>query len=82
VRGQHERTAEALGVERSNLYRKMKAFGILSARKRDGDPSSADEAADGMCLCGPGEPGSAEPQTPKVFTAAAQHPAIWVMLGG
>jgi DNA-binding NtrC family response regulator len=31
------RTAEALGVERSNLYRKMKAFGILSARKREGD---------------------------------------------
>jgi two-component system nitrogen regulation response regulator NtrX len=39
--GNMSRTAEALGVERSNLYRKMKAFGILSARKRD---EPADEA--------------------------------------
>ena len=27
------RTAEALGVERSNLYRKMKAYGLLPARR-------------------------------------------------
>ncbi|HYM23281.1 MAG TPA: helix-turn-helix domain-containing protein, partial [Vicinamibacterales bacterium] len=27
------RTAEVLGVERSNLYRKMKAFGIAPSRK-------------------------------------------------
>ena len=27
------RTAEALGVERSNLYRKMKAHGLLPARR-------------------------------------------------
>ena len=27
------RTAEVLGVERSNLYRKMKAFGIAPARR-------------------------------------------------
>jgi two-component system nitrogen regulation response regulator NtrX len=46
--GNMSRTAEALGVERSNLYRKMKAFGILSARKRDGDPAAADEAAEGF----------------------------------
>jgi two-component system nitrogen regulation response regulator NtrX len=44
--GNMSRTAEALGVERSNLYRKMKAFGILSARKRE-DPSPADEATEG-----------------------------------
>src|SRR3954454_17244326 len=31
------RTAEALGVERSNLYRKMRAFGIVPARRVDGD---------------------------------------------
>jgi DNA-binding NtrC family response regulator len=31
------RTAEALQVERSNLYRKMKGFGLLPHRK--GDPT-------------------------------------------
>ena len=31
--GNISRTAEALGVERSNLYRKMRAFGIAPARK-------------------------------------------------
>ena len=29
------RTAEVLGVERSNLYRKMKAFGIAPARRAE-----------------------------------------------
>jgi two-component system nitrogen regulation response regulator NtrX len=33
--GNMSRTAEALGVERSNLYRKMKAFGLLPARRDD-----------------------------------------------
>ena len=31
--GNMSRTAEVLGVERSNLYRKMKTFGIASARR-------------------------------------------------
>lgn len=31
--GNISRTAEVLGVERSNLYRKMKAFGIAPARR-------------------------------------------------
>jgi transcriptional regulator of acetoin/glycerol metabolism len=31
------RTAEVLGVERSNLYRKMRAFGIAPARRLDGE---------------------------------------------
>jgi two-component system nitrogen regulation response regulator NtrX len=31
--GNISRTAEALGVERSNLYRKMRAFGIVPARR-------------------------------------------------
>jgi two-component system nitrogen regulation response regulator NtrX len=31
------RTAEVLGVERSNLYRKMRAFGIAPARRTDED---------------------------------------------
>ena len=31
------RTAEVLGVERSNLYRKMKAFGIAPSRRPDGE---------------------------------------------
>jgi two-component system nitrogen regulation response regulator NtrX len=34
--GNMSRTAEALKVERSNLYRKMKAFGLIPARK--GEP--------------------------------------------
>jgi len=35
--GNISRTAEALGVERSNLYRKMRAFGIAPARRVDGE---------------------------------------------
>jgi transcriptional regulator of acetoin/glycerol metabolism len=27
------RTADVLGVERSNLYRKMRAFGIMPSRR-------------------------------------------------
>jgi len=34
-RGNISRTAEALGVERSNLYRKMRTFGIISPRRTD-----------------------------------------------
>ncbi len=33
--GNMSRTAEALGVERSNLYRKMKGYGLLPARRED-----------------------------------------------
>jgi two-component system, NtrC family, nitrogen regulation response regulator NtrX len=33
--GNMSRTAEVLGVERSNLYRKMRAFGIAPARRAD-----------------------------------------------
>ena len=33
--GNMSRTAEVLGVERSNLYRKMKAFGIAPSRRVD-----------------------------------------------
>ena len=36
-RGNMSRTAEMLGVERSNLYRKMRAFGILPSRRADED---------------------------------------------
>jgi len=39
--GNMSRTAEALGVERSNLYRKMKAYGLLPVRR---DGVDADEA--------------------------------------
>jgi two-component system nitrogen regulation response regulator NtrX len=38
--GNISRTAEMLGVERSNLYRKMKAFGIAPARKADEEVES------------------------------------------
>jgi two-component system nitrogen regulation response regulator NtrX len=37
--GNISRTAEVLGVERSNLYRKMRGFGIAPARKSDEDES-------------------------------------------
>ena len=33
--GNMSRTAEVLGVERSNLYRKMKAFGIAPSRRAE-----------------------------------------------
>ena len=35
--GNISRAAEALGVERSNLYRKMRSFGIMSPRRADSD---------------------------------------------
>ncbi len=35
--GNMSRTAEVLGVERSNLYRKMKAFGVAPSRRADED---------------------------------------------
>jgi two-component system nitrogen regulation response regulator NtrX len=43
--GNMSRTAEALGVERSNLYRKMKAFGLLPGRKREPGMPMDGEAA-------------------------------------
>jgi two-component system nitrogen regulation response regulator NtrX len=39
--GNMSRTADVLGVERSNLYRKMKAFGIAPSRRMDGDDDAA-----------------------------------------
>lgn len=35
--GNISRTAELLGVERSNLYRKMRAFGIVPVRRLEGE---------------------------------------------
>ena len=35
--GNMSRTAEVLGVERSNLYRKMKTFGIAPSRRLEGE---------------------------------------------
>jgi two-component system nitrogen regulation response regulator NtrX len=35
--GNMSRTAEVLGVERSNLYRKMKSFGIAPSRRPEGE---------------------------------------------
>src|SRR4051812_48828694 len=35
--GNMSRTADVLGVERSNLYRKMKAFGIAPSRRAEGE---------------------------------------------
>jgi len=35
--GNMSRTADVLGVERSNLYRKMKAFGIAPSRRPEGE---------------------------------------------
>ena len=42
--GNMSRTADVLGVERSNLYRKMKAFGIAPSRRLDGDDDAARRA--------------------------------------
>jgi two-component system, NtrC family, nitrogen regulation response regulator NtrX len=39
--GNMSRTADVLGVERSNLYRKMKAFGIAPSRRAEGDDDAA-----------------------------------------
>ena len=39
--GNISRTADVLGVERSNLYRKMRAFGILPARRLEGEEETA-----------------------------------------
>jgi two-component system nitrogen regulation response regulator NtrX len=39
--GNISRTADVLGVERSNLYRKMKGFGIIPARRAEGDEETA-----------------------------------------
>ena len=36
--GNISRTADLLGVERSNLYRKMRSFGIASPRRGDDEP--------------------------------------------
>jgi two-component system nitrogen regulation response regulator NtrX len=35
--GNMSRTAEVLGVERSNLYRKMRAFGIAPTRRAEAE---------------------------------------------
>jgi two-component system nitrogen regulation response regulator NtrX len=40
--GNMSRTAEVLGVERSNLYRKMKAFGIAPSRRLEGEEESVE----------------------------------------
>ena len=40
-KGNISRTAEALGVERSNLYRKMRTFGIMSPRRAVADRNSS-----------------------------------------
>ncbi len=40
--GNMSRTAEVLGVERSNLYRKMKSFGLLPQRRGDSEDEGRD----------------------------------------
>jgi two-component system nitrogen regulation response regulator NtrX len=42
--GNISRTAEVLGVERSNLYRKMRAFGIAPNRRADAADDTEEEA--------------------------------------
>jgi two-component system nitrogen regulation response regulator NtrX len=42
--GNISRTAEVLGVERSNLYRKMRAFGIAPNRRPDSSDDTEEEA--------------------------------------
>ena len=45
-RGNISRAAEMLGVERSNLYRKMRAFGIIPHRKADPEEHSSSRPAE------------------------------------
>ena len=44
-RGNISRTAQALGVERSNLYRKMRTFGIISPRRAEAEEEPPGTAA-------------------------------------
>ncbi len=44
-RGNISRTAEALGVERSNLYRKMRTFGIIAPRRAETEEEPPGTAA-------------------------------------
>ena len=44
-RGNISRTAEVLGVERSNLYRKMRAFGIIHRQKADPEEDASEGTA-------------------------------------
>jgi two-component system nitrogen regulation response regulator NtrX len=44
--GNISRTAEVLDVERSNLYRKMRAFGIAPARRTGEAAASGEPSAD------------------------------------
>jgi two-component system nitrogen regulation response regulator NtrX len=39
--GNMSRTADVLGVERSNLYRKMRTFGIAPARRAESEEEPA-----------------------------------------
>jgi two-component system nitrogen regulation response regulator NtrX len=43
--GNISRTAEMLGVERSNLYRKMRSFGILPRRSENAEEDTEEEAS-------------------------------------
>jgi DNA-binding NtrC family response regulator len=42
--GNISRTADVLGLERSNLYKKMRALGIAPARDRGDDAAARDDA--------------------------------------
>ena len=56
--GNMSRTADVLGVERSNLYRKMRAFGIAPSRRgSDASPAEPAESSDGVL--GRDDPGPA-----------------------
>jgi two-component system nitrogen regulation response regulator NtrX len=43
--GNMSRTAEMLGVERSNLYRKMRAFGLVPPRRPEAEAPAEEEAS-------------------------------------
>jgi two-component system nitrogen regulation response regulator NtrX len=59
--GNMSRTAEVLGVERSNLYRKMRGFGMAPSRRNEPEPADDDRDEAGTAAGQGAESGAREP---------------------
>ena len=62
--GNMSRTADVLGVERSNLYRKMRAFGIAPSRRAEEERSGLSFSLVQFSVC---SPGSDRPLNPSIW---------------